>query len=151
MTGPLLKLVEDRKWQTHLSGQDVSAWYHQIPETAPGAYSRPDQDGVPDSDDVIVTTSGVWAAARHYFEEVRTGGEGLEGRAEALLLSHEYDHCVGHDDHPETPGAAILHAIFVARFGIGAFTRLLRWRETPAWLWADFQIWLEQTTPQRFL
>lgn len=125
---------------------------------APRAFARMDWDSGPTPGDAVYTNSSTHKAARRALRALEHHRQPVRADASALkVIIHEYVHCMvryvegtltpREDDlraysHPGDAVPAIKHALGAdCRFGLNAFTGLLRWRRTPTDAWTEGLQW----------
>jgi hypothetical protein len=137
----------------------------------PRAFARLDSESGPTLGDTVFTTLTTYRRAARALRSLDHGGRPKRQDLDALrsldhggrpkrqdldalrLLVHEHAHCMvrlwnGHPDtqdlerlsHPDKALPAIRHA-FRTRFGLNAFTGLLRWRNKPKDAWMQGLQW----------
>lgn len=146
--GPRYEYHQDAQYLRRLDEEDVDTWYGSICKAAvPRGFARQDKESGPSAGDLVVTSRAVHEGAVRAFRDMQRGVVPLGGELDCLeVVVHEHTHCLvrllpdGSDDpsdariygHPDKPVPAFLHAFSAdCRFGVNAFTGLLRLRPSP--------------------
>lgn len=147
-TGPRYVYHDDSQYLRRLDKENVDTWYGTICKAAsPRGFARQDKESGPSAGDLVVTKRTVHNAAVRAFKDLTRGHVPDRAELDALeVVVHEHTHCMvrlrpdGSDEphdariygHPDTAGLAVLHAFGPdCRFGVNAFTGVLRWKPSP--------------------
>lgn len=155
--GPRFEVHEDAEWDAFLVKEDVHTWYGNLCKAAnPRAFSRQDASSGASDGDVVHVKRSIHYLARRANMRLDAGQVPARTEMDALLVVlHEYSHCMVRLNadgsivqadlavysHPDQAVPAILHALFVSRQGINAFTGVLRRNRAPAAVWLDGRTW----------